>query len=516
MTRSAPQPTEDMLMLLHLRRWFLAAVTLATAILFSLPANAQGNVWTIAKSSGEAWVTRGGAQQVSLSQQVQLMPGDAIRTGRNGRVLLMRGAESLMISPNSAVSVPEVSRVGTTTLIQQAGSILLDVEKRNVPHFEVETPYLAAVVKGTRFRVTVANGRSRVDVVRGQVQVADFRSGQFALVLPGQAASVRMDAQAGLRLSGQGALGRIEQGQPQAQRVAPIPVPTGGLRATPGSVPVGSQAGTDDAPRQRDARAVVPRTTAASAGATQPGVTRSSSGGMRINAAIGEVKLDIRRVTGGLIGDSQTPRQAVSNRAAAPSQPSSAFAGIAGNAGQTGNAASAAVQAGGTGPSSGAAATASGNGNSGRGNAVVSGNSGSSNAGGNGNGNAFGLGNGNSGTGNANGIGNGNSGSGSNNAGGNGNGNAFGLNGGNGNGNAFGLGNGNSGQGNAGGNGNGNSGSGSNNSGGNGNGNAFGLNGGNGNGNAFGLNNGNSGSGSNNAGGNGNGNGGGNGNGKKL
>ena len=39
----------------------------------------------------------------------------------------------------------------STTIQQRAGSILLEVEKRNVTHFEVETPYLAAVVKGTQF-----------------------------------------------------------------------------------------------------------------------------------------------------------------------------------------------------------------------------------------------------------------------------------------------------------------------------------------------------------------------------
>ena len=78
----------------------------------------------------------------------------------------------------------------TTTIIQQSGSILLEVEKKNVQHFQVETPYLAAVVKGTQFRVTVGNSESRVDVLRGQVEVADFKSGQFAMVAPGQAAQV--------------------------------------------------------------------------------------------------------------------------------------------------------------------------------------------------------------------------------------------------------------------------------------------------------------------------------------
>ena len=44
-----------------------------------------------------------GAQPASLKQEELLKPGDTVRTGRNGRVLLQRGEESMMISPNSVV-----------------------------------------------------------------------------------------------------------------------------------------------------------------------------------------------------------------------------------------------------------------------------------------------------------------------------------------------------------------------------------------------------------------------------
>ena len=62
--------------------------------------------------------------------------------------------------------------------MQQAGSILLDVEQRNVKPFKVETAYGAAVVKGTQFRATVEAGKIQVDVSRGQVEVASFKTGQ--------------------------------------------------------------------------------------------------------------------------------------------------------------------------------------------------------------------------------------------------------------------------------------------------------------------------------------------------
>src|SRR5689334_6740833 len=158
----------------------LAAVAFATA---SVASAADGENWSVSKSSGEVWVSASGVQPASLKQEDVLKPGDTIRTGRTGRVLLKRGEETILISPNSVIGVPADKKEGlATTIVQQAGSILLDVEKRNVKHFEVETPFLAAVVKGTQFRVTINAGSTSVDVIRGQVEVADFKSGQIAQV----------------------------------------------------------------------------------------------------------------------------------------------------------------------------------------------------------------------------------------------------------------------------------------------------------------------------------------------
>src|SRR6266516_2978837 len=192
----------------------------------------DGEAWSDSKSSGEVWMTATGAQTVSLSQQDVLKPGDTIRTGRNGRVLLVRGAETILVSPNSAIGLPTENKDGlSTTIVQQAGSILLEVEKRNVKHFEVETPYLAAVVKGTQFRVSVNAASTSVDVIRGQVEVADFKSGQIAQVMPGQHATTFAQGKAGLSLSGFGTFSPIEHGKPRTPAVERIPVPRGGFTA---------------------------------------------------------------------------------------------------------------------------------------------------------------------------------------------------------------------------------------------------------------------------------------------
>src|SRR5947209_5928604 len=166
---------------------------------------AEDGAWSVGKSSGEVWMTTSGAQPVSLGKEDSLKPGDTIRTGRNGRVLLVRGEETIAISPNSVIGLPTEKKEGlSTTIMQQAGSILLDVEKRNVKHFQVETPYLAAVVKGTQFSVTIDGASTRVEVSRGQVEVADFKSGQIAQVLPGQSATHSLNGKPSLSLSGPG------------------------------------------------------------------------------------------------------------------------------------------------------------------------------------------------------------------------------------------------------------------------------------------------------------------------
>ena len=207
-------------------RGFCAPFLLMAFVLFytGTAAIADDNNWHVSNTSGNVWVTVGGVQQASLSHSSILKPGDSIRTGQDGRALLVHGEEYMLISPNSAIEIPKETKQGLlTTIIQRAGSVVLEVEKRNVKHFEVETPQLAAVVKGTRFRVTVEKDGSYVDVLRGQVEVSDFKSGQYALVQPGQTAKVSAQ-RSGLSLSGSGTLGSIQQGTPRRSSADPAPV----------------------------------------------------------------------------------------------------------------------------------------------------------------------------------------------------------------------------------------------------------------------------------------------------
>jgi hypothetical protein len=340
----------------EISRAFAAVIALVVA---SGAFAADDGVWVVRKFSGQVWTTTGDVQQVSLYADDVLMPGNTIRTGRNGRVLLVRGEESILIAPNSVVGLPAEKKEGlATTIRQQAGSILLEVEKKNVKHFEVETPYLAAVVKGTQFRVTVTASGAKVDVVRGQVEVADFKTGQIAQVMPGQHATAFSSGNAGLSLGGMGALQPIQHGEPRASSVDRVPVPRNGLTAPGKPGPASLQ--------QRQA-----------SGGARHGVTRISS-------SLGEVRVNVHRVTHGLARSAGT---VAGSRSAVSSETSTVWA-----SGETGSGSSAASGSVNNGAGNG---SSSNGGNSGNGGSVAAGNSGGNSGGGNGNGISVNVGNGN-------------------------------------------------------------------------------------------------------------------------
>ncbi|WP_366145125.1 FecR family protein [Bradyrhizobium sp.] len=358
---------------------------------------ADGGIWSVSKSSGEVWFTSGDVQQASLKPEQNLKPGDTIRTGRNGRVLLVRGEESVLIAPNSVVGLPVEATAGlSTTIVQRAGSILLEVEKRNVKHFEVETPYLAAVVKGTRFRVTVNSSNTSVDVIRGQVEVDDFKSGQIAEIMPGQRATAFEHGKSGLVLSGAGTFNLIEQGKPRPSTLERVPVPKNGLSA----------------PRNAANKPPTHTLAALDHSVSKPGMTgllhgggAASHAGLHLSAPLGDVKLNFQRVTHGLArGTAQANGAGHHNNTVwSPSGSSSGTINAAGNGNDAGSASAANNSASGSSANASsvtaavAAATSSGS-NHGNGNGNANGN-------GNGNGNENGNGNGN-GNGHGNGHGN--------------------------------------------------------------------------------------------------------------
>ena len=444
----------------------LTRMAVAVSVIALSATSAFAADWKLIEVAGVVRVAAPGkAPAPAVADQV-LPVGSMVTTAAGGRAALFNGKQRITLGPNSRMAVAPESNDGMTRVMQDLGSILFQVDKKPSQHFRVETPLLAAVVKGTTFTVNVELGADSVHVAEGLVEVHANQGSATRDVGAGATGVVSKAAPEQLNVE-----------TPRASVDAPLPAQTvsldygavsGGLVEGPGLPSSGAAAPIAPTANMVDS-------TAAESAVSSGSVTSTPS------AAIVHVSL------------------AASGDIASP-------AAGADSSGRPGTATENLGHTGGTTGSNTGASAGNGNGDSG-----ANGNGqGSGNAGGNGNGtsgsNGNTLGNGNSGNNGSGNSGNNGNGQGSGNAGGNGNGTSGSNGDGQGNGNSGNNGNGNpgnSGQGegnaNAGDNGNGNSGS-------SGNGQGNGSSGDNG-------NSGNSGQGNGNAGGNSNGTSGSNGNG---
>lgn len=160
---------------------------------------AGDDTWSIVETKGDVQVLRAGFQPVALTEGIVLRPGDRIVTTGNGRAIITRGQDTIIVAPDSEIGLPALKRPGWgTRIIQEIGTIFLKVESSAERRFEVETPVLAAVVKGTRFTVSANPMGAAVHVLEGAVEVSAFASQQTGMVTPGQTA--RLDSSPGSRL----------------------------------------------------------------------------------------------------------------------------------------------------------------------------------------------------------------------------------------------------------------------------------------------------------------------------
>jgi hypothetical protein len=187
--------------------------------------------WKIARLTGGAWFLAEGTNPVPAASGMVVPKGSTVSTAQNGRVMLVHDQDTVLVGPNSLVGVPyRPDRGVSTTLVQQVGEVELAVQKRGRPHFSVQTPFLAAVVKGTEFSVVVSKQDATVRVDGGLVAVQDLRSGDQADIGAGQSATTRGGA--GLSVSGTGALPEVRAGRP---RRPAVPALASGANATPGN-----------------------------------------------------------------------------------------------------------------------------------------------------------------------------------------------------------------------------------------------------------------------------------------
>lgn len=155
--------------------------------------------WRIAKMSGDVRVHGAGDVWVKAKPLQVLKPGESVWTGRRSRAQIETDEGSVILRAGSLVKVPaQKLPEGTTVLFQGQGKVEAKVEKRKMRHFSIQTPFLAAVVKGTEFSVDIGSGSTSVSVSKGTVGAVSVESGQEVDVKAGQSISAANKAGASL------------------------------------------------------------------------------------------------------------------------------------------------------------------------------------------------------------------------------------------------------------------------------------------------------------------------------
>jgi len=202
------------------------------AMLCLSAASALAEEWFVERSSRQVQYTIDKHTWQPVSKGMTIPNKAWIATGPRGRAVLTRGVETIAIQPQTLAAIITTDGLFSrkTEVVQQKGKLALDVEKRSRPHTYVHTPFLAAVVKGTSFSVTVTDKDASVSVERGLVQVSSFTGGQSTNLGPGQ--SARVDRAQNMDVAGIAGAPGVVSVEPTAASV-----PAVGASAPLGSAP---------------------------------------------------------------------------------------------------------------------------------------------------------------------------------------------------------------------------------------------------------------------------------------
>jgi hypothetical protein len=164
----------------------LATLVIAALALLGSAGLAFADDWTVTKA-------RGAVQQLVEGAWQPLLRGDVVRDARllrtqdGARAELVRGTETIEIGPATQIRIEDRGGQRPFTTVQEYfGDVAVDADVRNVRHFAVQTPFVAAVVKGTHFEVVSGPASSTVSVQRGKVWVGETASNRAVIVVAGQ------------------------------------------------------------------------------------------------------------------------------------------------------------------------------------------------------------------------------------------------------------------------------------------------------------------------------------------
>jgi hypothetical protein len=196
----------------------LRLLILAAIVLISGAGAASADAWTAVRLRGVVLQLVEGAWQ-PVHRNDAIADGTVIRTLNSGYVDLTRGSETVSLGPTTQIQIFDKGGAKPFTTVQESfGQVAVEAEVENVQHFAVQTPYLAAVVKGTRFVVTSNNRGASVSVQRGHVEVDDKANKTHTTISVGQTAKTGAATGGKLEVSGAGDLPAVltADGEPEA------------------------------------------------------------------------------------------------------------------------------------------------------------------------------------------------------------------------------------------------------------------------------------------------------------
>uniref|UniRef100_UPI0025E4C66A FecR family protein n=1 Tax=Novosphingobium sp. Chol11 TaxID=1385763 RepID=UPI0025E4C66A len=273
-------------------RLALSGALFGTLAWLLLPANALAGTpgWTLSEASGLVTVSSSGLIRVA-SRGSSLKVGDVIATGPKGRAVIVRGQEYLVVAPGSQIKVADPAKSGgMTQIIEQFGNVVFKIKKMTMPHFAVETPFLAAVVKGTTFSVTVTERGASVQVLEGRVEVETRDGGARYLVLPNDIGSVAGTAPGRLNVQG------------RETRSIDSPTAGGGVAAPSAQILQAEPAAASEPAAAAEPAAAEPA--AASAEVAAEPASANSPAGTVIAETVSEPPVALGSVTNGMVSGS--------------------------------------------------------------------------------------------------------------------------------------------------------------------------------------------------------------------
>lgn len=151
-------------------------------------------VWTATVVKGQVSYREGGkpaARWIPLKVGGLLSSLAELRTGPTGHAELHYQNSKIVAAPNSEFKLPGPTRKGAIYRVtQKVGTFLYKIKHHARDRFQVQTPYLTTIIKGTIFTVLASPSGTSVHVIEGAVFVQPAGSNGGSFVRPGETAHV--------------------------------------------------------------------------------------------------------------------------------------------------------------------------------------------------------------------------------------------------------------------------------------------------------------------------------------